>query len=158
MKVAGMKLNANGEPVGLKFRFRQYEKVIQLAPPVKAAEVPKKSLVLQPGQSIQSAIATLPSGSTIHIPAGLYTENLILTNSISLEGDGWDKTIIRAAKSMVTASENDLAQASQEFRSVKNRTEADILRKKWQERLGGPTLMVLNAREVQIKGIQFQTS
>ena len=60
--------------------------------------------VLQvPGQyaTIQSAIDAAPTGATIVVAPGTYTEQLSITKSVSLRGAGASATIIRAPQTLV---------------------------------------------------------
>src|SRR5437868_7091817 len=51
---------------------------------------------VNPGDSIQAAIDTAISGTSVFIHAGVYTESLTLSKTVSLLGDGSATTIIQA--------------------------------------------------------------
>jgi bla regulator protein BlaR1 len=50
---------------------------------------------VQPGDSIQAAIDSAPAGATIVLPEGSYPERITIDKPITLEGAGWDKTLLK---------------------------------------------------------------
>jgi len=48
-----------------------------------------------PEDSIQAAIDAAPPGSTLCLPEGTWRENLVITKSLTLRGEGPDRTVIR---------------------------------------------------------------
>jgi pectin methylesterase-like acyl-CoA thioesterase len=53
-------------------------------------------VVVSQGESIQKAIDSAASGSVIKIAAGVFHERLSIDKPVTLQGAGWDKTIIEA--------------------------------------------------------------
>ena len=49
------------------------------------------------GESIQAAINSATAGDTIHVPAGTYTENVVVNKALTLQGDGADVVTVEAA-------------------------------------------------------------
>lgn len=56
----------------------------------------QSTITVRPGKSIQAAIDATPAGAEILLPAGEWQENLTITKSLILRGEGADKTRIRA--------------------------------------------------------------
>ena len=51
--------------------------------------------------TLQACIAALPTGETINILPGVYTESITLNKRVSLIGSGSDQTILRASSGRV---------------------------------------------------------
>src|SRR5581483_48572 len=49
------------------------------------------------GESIQKAVDAAAEGETISIDAGVFQERLSITKPVTLQGAGWEKTILKPA-------------------------------------------------------------
>ena len=52
------------------------------------------TLTVGPGESIQAAIDIAPQGATIYLARGTWTENVIITKTVTLQGAGEDLTVL----------------------------------------------------------------
>ncbi|HYG33809.1 MAG TPA: right-handed parallel beta-helix repeat-containing protein, partial [Clostridia bacterium] len=107
------------------------------------------------GQSIEQAIEAAPSGAVLRIPAGTFSANITLSKPLTLEGAGWEQTIIRAKKSITTATASDLQAFAAEIRSASDPKAVAEVRATWRAKLGAPTLTVSGTDNVVIRGIRF---
>jgi len=55
-------------------------------------------LWVEPGQSIQAAIDAAPPGSIVCLPEGKWVESIRITKTITLRGQGAERTVIQAHK------------------------------------------------------------
>jgi len=63
-----------------------------------AQEGPECTITVQPGESIQAAIDRAPEGAVICLAEGEWEENIVIEKSITLRGEGAQRSVIRWAK------------------------------------------------------------
>ena len=63
-------------------------------PPVAASQGTRTALVKQASVTIQEAINEASPGDTIHVPAGIYFEHIIINKTVALVGESSSTTII----------------------------------------------------------------
>lgn len=61
-------------------------------------QTPSCTIFVQPGESIQEAIDKVPGGAVICLSEGTWEENLTISKSLTLQGAGDDKTIIKGTE------------------------------------------------------------
>jgi len=61
-------------------------------------QTPSCTIFVQPGESIQAAIDGAQDGAVICLGKGTWQENIKITKSLTLQGEGAEKTVIRAAE------------------------------------------------------------
>jgi parallel beta-helix repeat protein len=61
---------------------------------VAAEQTPSCTITVRPGQSIQAAIDSAPSGAVICLAAGEFREHIEIGKALTLRGEGSDKTTI----------------------------------------------------------------
>ena len=54
-----------------------------------------KTINVAPGESIQAAIDAAPAGAVIRLGEGEWKERIIISKPLTLEGAGWDKTVLK---------------------------------------------------------------
>ncbi len=79
-----------------------------LVPMHPVAELQPVLRVPQDYPTIQAAVDAAPEGATILIGPGTYTENIVITKSLTLEGSGIDSTILRPPVSPQVDLENSV--------------------------------------------------
>ena len=62
---------------------------------VELALYGEDTLIVAPGETIQSAIDAASIGDTVHVDPGTYTENLRLRSGVNVVGSGYANTILR---------------------------------------------------------------
>lgn len=120
------------------------------APAPAAAEI-----VVAAGQSVQEAIDKAPVGATITIAAGMFNEGITITKSVTLQGAGWEKTIIGPESTLpLTQRKKDEFFAALE--ATNDRQERTKIAIAFANRQPPPALTVKNAKDVVLRGIRFR--
>ena len=70
--------------------------LLLLSTPVTAADDGKR-LRVAAGESIQMAIDAAPPGAVIQLGEGEWKERIVISKPLTIEGAGWDKTLLRPA-------------------------------------------------------------
>ena len=107
------------------------------------------------GESIQKAIDAAPDGATITIAAGVFAERLTINKPLTLQGAGWDKTIIKPDKGIeYTQQEKD------EFFKKLQGTSNPQERAKIAMEIAGvaerPSISVKSAKDVKLAKLKVQ--
>ncbi len=91
-------------------------------------------------RTVQAAIDAAPPGATIRIAPGRYDESLVITQSVSLVGAGWEKTVIGPLKPWRAPSAEALKEGTQNVGAVQ---------------FFPPVVQVKGAKEFELHGIRF---
>jgi hypothetical protein len=131
--------------------------------------------------NIQSAINAAPANAVVHVGPGVFAESLVIDKPLTLEGAGWQKTVIRKGLDMEAASEPALLAAlgpklpkalseaerrdlvdewmtlSETLRSQLHTWKAErrAVVEDWLRRRAQPVLLVRNASNVVVRGCKF---
>ena len=110
------------------------------------------------GQSLQTAIDAAPAGAIIRLAPGQWKERVVVNKPLTLEGAGWDKTVINPDQQPPGVT----AEAKAEFRK---RITADLsdeertkLIREWSEKFEHPALKVYNTGGVTIRKLRISDS
>jgi beta-lactamase regulating signal transducer with metallopeptidase domain len=114
-----------------------------------------KLIPVAPGESIQAAIDKAPAEAVIRLGAGEWKERIVIAKPITIEGAGWEKTIIKPDQPPAGAT----PEAKAEFRKryVRDMPEAEVtkLNLEWAEKFEMPTLLVHDTAKVTVRGIRI---
>ncbi|MBN2127899.1 MAG: right-handed parallel beta-helix repeat-containing protein [Sedimentisphaerales bacterium] len=114
--------------------------------------------VSEPGP-VQQRIDAAAPGDTIRLEPGLYKESLIINKPLTLEGAGWDKTVIMKEKLVVESFEEIQRMMFQRLSQAESEAQreemAAQMRKQLAERVSPTALRVEGARDVVVRGIKF---
>jgi len=108
---------------------------------------------------IQQRIDAAAPGDTLCLEPGLYKESLIINKPLTLEGAGWNKTVILKEKPVVHSFKDIqrmmLQRLSKAESDVQREQMAAQLKEELAERLSPTALRVENAQDVVIRGVKF---
>lgn len=130
------------------------------ATPTRAADGPAR-INVPLGSSLQQAIDAAPAGATLVLPAGTFDERIRITRAVTIEGAGWDKTILKPSQ---PAPAPDFERQREQWqRRVAAAADPDDLARVAQAMLQAganaqtppapPTVDVEGAKEVTLRGI-----
>jgi len=108
---------------------------------------------------IQQRIDAAAPGATIKLEPGLYKERLTINKPITLEGAGWDKTVIVRERRAIASSDEIESLMAQRVSAAKSDAEREQIAAQVKKELTGEmspvALSVENAQDVVIRGIKF---
>ena len=114
--------------------------------------------VSEPGP-IQQRIDAAAPGDTIRLEPGLHKEGLVINKPLTLEGAGWDKTVIMKEKLVIESFEDIQRMMFQRLSKATSDLEreqmAAQMRKALAESVSPTALRVEGAQNVVIRGIKF---
>jgi len=112
--------------------------------------------------SIQHRIDAAAPGATIRLEPGVYKERLTINKPLTLEGAGWDKTIVVAEKETPKSLEETYALVTQLTATAQSQAQRDEIaaqvKKELAAELTRGVLHVENARGVLVRGVKFTMS
>jgi len=108
---------------------------------------------------IQRRIDAAAPGDTVRLEPGLYKESLIINKPLTLEGAGWDKTVVMKVKPVVQSFEDIQRMMLQRLSKAESDTQreemAAQMKKELAEKLSPTALRVENAQDVVVRGVKF---
>lgn len=137
-----------GATIQLKRIVRPGEKVI----------VKKDPIMIEGGGSfptIQEAIDAAPPGSRIHIPKGIFRENLVIMKPLTLAGNTWENTTIEPAKPWSEPTEETMKRFAERIRKAGSERERDAIQAELKTLVEQPVLQIRGAGRVSLVGIRF---
>ncbi len=110
---------------------------------------------------IQQRIDAAAPGATIRLEPGVYKERLVINKPLTLEGAGWDKTVVMTEKESFGSL--DEVQRIMMQRVAQGRSDAEReqiaaqVKKEFVEKMSPLMLSVENAQGVVVRGIKFSS-
>lgn len=113
-------------------------------------------ITVKPGESVQAAIDKATDGALIRLEAGLYPERITIRKSITLEGAGWDKTVLKPDKPEPGITPESSAAAWKRYQEAKDEAERMKLGLEYSDVYQRPTVLVDKAKGVVVRGLKIQ--
>jgi beta-lactamase regulating signal transducer with metallopeptidase domain/nitrous oxidase accessory protein NosD len=150
VRPASVETPANGWSLGVPVLLT----ALAIAAIFRAQADDPKAINVSPGESIQAAIDAAPAGATIRLGAGEWKERIVISKPLTLEGAGWDKTLVRPDQPD-PAYKTALAEMTARAEAVQSPKEKlKIYRDA--DNLGEPTITVHGTTDVVIRKIKIQ--
>ncbi len=105
--------------------------------------------------SIQAAVDAAAPHTTIRIGPGRFEESLVIGKPVTLEGDGWDKTVIGPKKPWAEPPPEAQREAERRWRDAKTDEARRQLREEFTEKFSKPVLGIQGAKDVRVLGLRF---
>jgi parallel beta-helix repeat protein len=112
-------------------------------------------IVVAAGHSVQEAIDKAPPGATIRLAAGAFKENIKLTKSLTLQGEGYEKTTI-GPDSTVPLTQQKKDEFFAALEATSDPQERAKIAVAFVNGRPSPALTVKNAKGVVLRGIRFR--
>lgn len=114
-----------------------------------------RPIVVAAGESIQAAIDKAPAGAVIRLREGEWKERIVINKPVTIEGAGWEKTLIKPDQPVPGAT----PEAKAEFRKryVRGLPDAELakLNREWEEKFEKPTVLVHDTGKVTVRGLRI---
>ncbi|MEA2709191.1 MAG: hypothetical protein QOF78_1792 [Phycisphaerales bacterium] len=107
------------------------------------------------GDSIQEAIDKAPEGATITLAAGVFPQSVTITKRLTLQGAGWEKTVVGAEK-QASLTQKDKDEFFAALEATSNKEERARIAIAFATGQAKPTLVVKNAKDVVLRGIKLR--
>lgn len=108
------------------------------------------------GQSIQNAIDAAPAGATIQIDAGVFDEQLTIAKPITLQGAGWDKTILKPTSKNKPHTDAEKIAFANRLEATTDQNKRMALVYEYLGRQDPPTVSINSAAGVTITSLKIQ--
>lgn len=108
------------------------------------------------GESIQTAIDKAPEGALIQVEAGVFPERITLRKQLTLEGAGWDRTILKPGKPEAGVTRESAAAALKRYQDCKDEAERLKLALEYADVYQRPTVLLQKAKGVVLRGLRIQ--
>ena len=112
------------------------------------------AITVAPGESIQAAIDRAPAGSVVRLAAGEWKERIEINKPITLEGAGWEKTILRVAEPTHEGLEETRKKMIEMARLAQPGAEEEKASLEWARQLMRPGILVLGAGPVHLRSLR----
>ncbi len=109
--------------------------------------------VLQPGEPLQAAIDAAAPGSVLKLAAGEWKEHVTISKPLTLEGAGWDKTIVRVEKPLREPVQKAAQEIEPALRTATG-AEREKLLLRWRKEVSVPALFI--SAPVILRGLRVQ--
>jgi nitrous oxidase accessory protein NosD len=123
--------------------------------PVADVRAAAADIVVGAGQSVQAAVDDAPEGATITLAAGAFKESITITKSLTLQGAGWEKTMIGPDRTM-PPSQKQKDEFFAALEATSDQQERAKIAVAFATRQAPPTLTVRKAKGVVLRGIKFR--
>ncbi|MBI5387683.1 MAG: right-handed parallel beta-helix repeat-containing protein [Verrucomicrobia bacterium] len=106
--------------------------------------------------NIQAAIDAAPSNAVVRLGPGVFEECLTIEKPLTLEGAGWEKTLLRKEPGPEINSEKDLLRLLEpRLKAAASDDERRAILQEFMQQHGTPVLTVRNTKGVQVRGLRF---
>lgn len=112
-------------------------------------------IAVAPGESIQRAIDRAPAGALIRLGEGEWKERIVINKPLTLEGAGWEKTIIKPDQLPSGATPEAQAALLKGYGSGLRPEELAKLNREYVENFAPPTLLVRDTEDVSIRKLRI---
>ncbi len=123
--------------------------------PLRAQDAPPPLVRVAPGESVQAAIDAAAPGSVILLGEGQWKERLVISKPLTLEGAGWEKTIIKPDQLPPGMTPEAKAAWMLRFHSLRPGEDTMELHREYLEKFALPTLLVRNTEGVLIRKLRI---
>src|SRR5262249_43077679 len=107
-----------------------------------------KKIPVHAGEPLQVAIDAAPAGAVLKLDAGEGKERIVITKPITIEGDGWEKTLIRPDN-----HDPEAAAAGGKLRIAESQKRGSV--KDWDAGYE-PTVIIRSTSGVILRGVKIQ--
>jgi len=114
-----------------------------------------KTIDVPAGTSLQAAIDAAPAGAVLRLPAGEWKERIAITKSLTIEGAGWEKTVIKPDQPGPRVTPEAKAEFRKQFAPGITAEKSLQLSREWSARIEIPTVLVDDAEQVTLRGLRI---
>lgn len=108
------------------------------------------------GESVQKAIDAAPAGAVISLAEGVYPEHLFIARPLTLQGAGWQRTILRSGAQTRQRSDEERLKFVHQLESATSREQQMRIVAEYLNYINKPTITIQAVRGVVLRGIKVQ--
>jgi len=117
-----------------------------------------ETIPVKAGESLQAAIDRAPAGAVLRLEAGEWKERIEIQKPLTLEGAGWEKTILRVDEPSREGLSPVLNKLNRELRAAKTGAEKQKLILALQRQAVRPAVLVTGTGPVKFRGMRVAGS